>query len=46
MDANDEIVIHKVNPDLAEPVRGNPHLPSKSGVFADERGNSAFYPKD
>ena len=46
MERNGEIEIHKVNPNLAEPERGTPHLPSESGTFSGERGNSAFYPKD
>ena len=46
MEQNGEIEIHRVNPNLAEPERGKPHLPSESGVFSGERGNSAFTPYD
>lgn len=46
MERNGELEIPRVNPDLAEPERGTPHLPSGSGVFSGERGNSAFYPND
>jgi len=46
MERNGELEIPKVNPDLAEPERGTPHLPSDSGVFSGERGNSAFRPND
>ena len=46
MERNGELEIPRVNPDLAEPERGTPHLPSDSGVFSGERGNSAFRPND
>lgn len=46
MERNGELEIPRVNPELAEPERGTPHLPSRSGVFSGERGNSAFYPND
>ena len=46
MDDNGEIDIPQVNPNLTEPEKGELHLPSDSGEFAGERGNSAFVPNN
>lgn len=46
MEEKGQIDVYEVDPNLPEPQKGTPHLPSTSGHFAGERGNSAFYPND